>query len=178
MYDDPGNPFASEGFDLPLLPTTRYGITEPELTDNEDNDPLDEWESDPSADEEPSKRAENEIYSMLSDPLDLVNTHASVLLNRQTMRSSQSQRRSMSVDIGFMPNRGTTEQRSDYNFGQMPPKNMPSLHVQRPSGASDIVDSKRDTKFYDFYDSVLAEYGVQINMDTLEPKAAVLSANY
>lgn len=178
MYDDPGNPFASEGFDLPLLPTTRYEITESELTDNEDDDPFDEWESDPSADGEPSKRAENEIYSMLSDPFDLVNTHASVLLNRQTMRSSQSQRRSMSVDIGFMPHRGTTEQRNDYNFGQFPPENIPSLHIQRPSGGSITVDPKRDTKFYGFYDSVLAEYGMEMDMDKLEPKAAVLSPSY
>lgn len=158
MYDDPGNPFASEGFDLPLLPTTRYGTEEFEDTDN-DND--DEWESDHSDDGKPSNRPEKEILSMLSDPFDLANVHAWVLLNRQTMRSSQSQRRSMSVDIGFMPNRGTTEQRDYYNFGQSPPKDLPSLHIQRPSGASNTVDSKRDTKFYEFYDNVLAEYGIK-----------------
>jgi hypothetical protein len=64
----------------------------------------------------------------------------------------------MSVDITLMPARRSME-RSDTD--QQWPGDVPLLHTRHPSGTIFTMESKRDTQFYDFYDDLLVEYGVE-----------------
>jgi hypothetical protein len=66
----------------------------------------------------------------------------------------------MSVDIGFMPSRRSMERNETSDADQYWPGDVPLLHKRHPSGTIFTTESKRNTRFYDFYDDLLAEYGV------------------
>jgi hypothetical protein len=149
MYEDPGNPFDFEKFeDPPLLYTAQVEDAGWE-TDDSDTWPL----TNPDV-TQTSPRGERNITSVFSDPFDLVD----VDIERETWSSFGSNRRSMSVDIGFLPMQGMIEGRRPSDFEPFWPLPVPTLHIQHPSGSLFTADTKRDTKFYDFYDDLLAEY--------------------
>lgn len=105
------------------------------------------------------------MTSMFSDPFDLVNLRDTSPSNRETLSSFQSTGRSMSVDIGFLPTQGTTEQ-TDLSITEPTwPGHTPILHIPHPSGTMFTMNSKRDTQFYEFYDDLLAEYGIEKSID-------------
>jgi hypothetical protein len=149
MYEDPGNPFGFESFENPPLPSTAY--VEDAGWDIDDNGP---WPLPGPEVVQTSLRAERDIVSVSSDPFDLVNVHT----DRETRSSFGSNRRSMSVDIGFLPMQGMIEGRRPSDFETPWPLPIPTLHVQHPIGTLFTIHTKRDTKFYDFYDDLLAEY--------------------
>lgn len=151
MYSDPGNPFAIESYIDPPLPPPEYEEDNGWETDNSESWPLPDTEA-----TQASSRAEQEILSVFSDPFDLVNVHT----DRETWSSFGSNRRSMSVDIGFLPMHGLMEGRRPSDVELSWPLNAPTIHVQHPSGTLFTADAKRDTKFYDFYDDILAEYEI------------------
>lgn len=141
MYEDPGNPFDFESFEDPLLPSIEHVEDAGWETDNSEPWPLPGLEI-----AQTSSRAERDILSVFSDPFDLVNAHT----DRETWSSFGSTRRSMSVDIEFLPIQGLIEGRrpSDVEpFWHLP---VPTLHIQHPSGTLFTMDTRRDTKFYDF----------------------------
>lgn len=154
MYEDPGNPFDFESFDEPPLASTSYIEDAAWETDDSETWPLPNIEI-----TQTSLRAERDIVSVFSDPFDLVN----VQTDRDTWSSFGSNRRSMSVDIGFLPMQGMIERRRPSDFETSWPLPIPTLHIQHPSGTLFTTESKRDTKFYDFYDDLLAEYETQGN---------------
>ena len=149
MYEDPGNPFDFESFEDPPLLSTEYVGDAGWETDNSETWPL----SNPEV-TQTSPRADRNVLSMFSDPFDLVNVHT----DRETWSSFGSNRRSMSVDIGFLPMQGMMDGRRPSDFELSWPLNVPMLHVEHPSGTLFTMDTKRDTKFYDVYDDLLAEY--------------------
>ena len=149
MYEDPGNPFDFESFEDPSLLAETYVEDAGWETDNSETWPLPDTEV-----MQTSPRAERDIISVFSDPFDLVNLHA----DHETWSSFGSNRRSMSVDIGFLPMQGMMEGRRPSDFEPFWPVPVPTLHIQHPSGALFTMNTKRDTKFYDFYDDLLAEY--------------------
>ena len=154
MYEDPGNPFDFESFEDPPLPSIDHVEDAEWETDNSETWPLPGPEI-----VQTSSRAERDTLSVFSDPFDLVNAHA----DRETWSSFGSTRRSMSVDIGFLPIQGLIEggRPSDVEpFWHLP---VPTLHIQHPSGTLFTMDTRRDTKFYDFYDDLLAEYETEGN---------------
>lgn len=159
IYSDPGNPFDTEEPESSLLPSTTYVQTKSGDTDNSES-----WQpTDPEV-TRASHKMEQDKLSMFSDPFDLVDVRTGSVSNRGTWSTFQSNRRSMSVDIGFLPTQKMMEQYSMSESGPIwPPDNIPTLHVQHPSGALFTTDTRRDTRFYDFYDDLLAEYGIGEN---------------
>lgn len=149
MYEDPGNPFDFENFDDPPPLSTEHVEDAGWETDNSETWPL----SDPDV-VQTSRRAQRDILSVFSDPFDLVNVYT----DRETWSSFASNRRSMSVDIGFLPMQGMMEGRRPSDSELSWPLNAPTVYVQYPSGTLFTLDTRRDTKFYDFYDDLLAEY--------------------
>jgi hypothetical protein len=149
MYEDPGNPFDFESFEDPPLPSIEHIEDAGWETDNSETWPLPGPEIAPT-----SSRAERDIPSVFSDPFDLVNAHT----DRETWSSFGSTRRSMSVDIGFLPMQGMMEGRRPSDVEPFWPLPLPTLHIQHPSGTLFTTDTRRDTRFYDFYDDLLAEY--------------------
>lgn len=152
MYEDPGNPFDFERYENTPLSYTAHVEDTGWETDDSETWPLPNTEITHT-----SHRAERDIVSVFSDPFDLVN----VQTDRETWSSFGSNRRSMSVDIGFLPMHGMIEGRRPSDFETSWPLPIPTLHIQHPSGTLFTMDSKRDTKFYDFYDDLLAEYGIE-----------------
>ena len=149
MYEDPGNPFDFESFeDPPLLYTAQIEDAGWE-TDDSETWPL----SGPEA-VQTSPRAGRDVNSIFSDPFDLVNAHT----DRETWSSFGSNQRSMSVDIGFLPTQGMMEGHRPPDLEPFWPLPVPTLQIQHPSGTLFTMDTKRDTRFYDFYDDLLAEY--------------------
>jgi hypothetical protein len=96
IYADPGNPFAVEEFDFSLLPSTTY--VQNVRGDADNNEP---WHHKDSEAAQTLHR--QETLSILSDPFDLVNFQNGLVSNRGTWSTVQSNRRSMSVDIEFLP---------------------------------------------------------------------------
>jgi hypothetical protein len=138
------------------------------LTDEHANDD-DEWDSWDEDDLEPSQRIEGQTHNRLSNPFDLVEINPfdpaeernRTYSRRDTLKASRPSRRSMSVDIGFMPTRSSIG-RNDLSYNdQHWPSDVPLLHTKHPNGTIFTTESKRDTRFYDFYDNLLAEYGVE-----------------
>jgi hypothetical protein len=153
IYADPGNPFAVEEFDFSLLPSTTYvqntnghaGNSEP-------------WHyKDPEAAQVFHRQ---ETLSILSDPFDLVDVQNGPVSNRGTWSTFQSNRRSMSVDIGFLPILRSKDQDDKFDDSSIWADNIPTLQIEHPSGTIFTMDSRRDTRFYDFYDDLLVEYGI------------------
>ncbi|TLD04571.1 hypothetical protein E2P81_ATG10645, partial [Venturia nashicola] len=156
IYVDPGNPF-DEKFETPFLPSTIYGRDVNSDTDN--SDALEHQ----SEIVQSFGRSQRDLNSMFSDPFDLVNLRDTPS-NRESLSSSQSTRRSMSVDIGFLPTQRTTESTDISKIESMWPDHAPMLHIPHPSGTV-FTMHKRDTKFYEFYDDLLMEYGVEKSID-------------
>ena len=138
------------------------------LIDEHANDD-DEWDSWDEDDLEPSQGIEGQTHDRLSNPFDLVEINPfdpaeernRTYSRRDTLKASRPGRRSMSVDIGFMPTRSSIG-RNDLSYNdQHWPGDVPLLHTKHPSGTIFTTESKRDTRFYDFYDDLLAEYGVE-----------------
>lgn len=105
------------------------------------------------------------MTSMFSDPFDLVDIHDDASSNRESLGSLQSTRRSMSVDIGFLPAQNIAEQNYDFDSEKLWHDGAPVLHIPHPSGTVFTTSSKRNTQFYEFYDGLLAEYGIEQNSD-------------
>jgi hypothetical protein len=147
IYADPGNPFGFEEFEDSLLPTTANADKTRRETDSSTTWPF----TDPKI-TQTSCRAEREINSVFSDPFDLANPHS----DRGTWSSFGSNRRSMSVDIGFLPMQSILDHRRSSDTEPHWPLNVPTLHVQHPSGT--VFTTNRDSRFYDFYDDLLADY--------------------
>lgn len=158
MYEDPGNPFDFESFEDPPLPYTAQVEDAGWETDDGEMWPL----AGPEV-VQTSPRAEREIVSVFSDPFDLVNVHT----DRETWSSFGSNRRLMSVDIGFLPMQGMVEGRRPSDFEPFWPLLVPTLHIQHPSGTLSTMDTERDTKFYDFYHDLFAEYETEENDDKI-----------
>jgi hypothetical protein len=158
MYEDPGNPFNFESFEDPSLLSSPYVEDAGWETDNSETWPL----SDPEV-VQTSPRAGRDILSVFSDPFDLVNAHTDC----ETWSSFGSNRRSMSVDIGFLPMQGMMDGHRPSEVEPFWPLTVPTLHVQHPSGTLFTMYTRRDTKFYDFYDDLLAEYEPKENKNGL-----------
>jgi hypothetical protein len=167
VYEDPGNPFdfgAIMPIDRPPSTSTGQEI----LTDEHTNDD-DQWDSWDEDGPEPSPGADSKMYSRLSNPFDLVEINPfdpveeanSTFSRRDTLKPSRPNRRSMSVDIGFMPARRSLKRNDLTSTDQDWPGDVPLLHTTHPSGMIFTTESKRDTKFYAFYDDLLAEYGAE-----------------
>jgi len=73
----------------------------------------------------------------------------------------------MSVDIGFIPTTRCSMERDELpDSDQRRTGDIPLLHTRHhPSGTIFTAESKRDSRFYDFYDDLLAEYGVGKDTD-------------
>jgi hypothetical protein len=163
VYEDPGNPFEFEAFDLFSSPSTIQETLTGEHTVDEDQ--WDSWDED---EPEPSQGAESKTHSMLSNPFDLVEINPfdpgeernRTYSRADTLRAGHPKRRSMSVDIGFMPARRSIGRINLSDTDQFWPGDVSLLHTKHPSGTIFTTESKRDTKFYDFYDDLLAEYGI------------------
>lgn len=153
VYEDPGNPFDFGAFDIPLSSST----SQETLIDDHtlDDEQCDRWTEDDSA---LSHEPDGKMNSMLSNSFDLIEVHSPTDSRREILRSSQPSRRSMHVDIALMPTRRSMEP-SDTD--QQWPGDVPLLHTRHPSGTIFTTESKRNTQFYDFYDDLLAEYGVE-----------------
>jgi hypothetical protein len=149
MYEVLGNPFDFELCENTPLPHVTHVEDTGWETDDSETWPLPNTEI-----AQISRRAERDIVSVFSDPFDLVN----VQTDRETWSSFGSNRRSMSVDIGFLPTQGIIEERGPSDFEPPWPLPIPTLHIQHPSGTLFTMTTKRDMKFYDFYDDLLAEY--------------------
>jgi hypothetical protein len=162
VYDDPGNPFEVEP-DRPPSPLASQGTLTDEHTIDDD-----QWESWDEDDLTPSHGAERRTHDRLSNPFDLVEINPfdpaeernRTYSRRDTLKASRPSRRSMSVDIGFMPARRSTGRNNLSGTDQYWPGDVPLLHTKHPSGTIFTTESKRDTRFYDFYDDLLAEYGL------------------
>jgi hypothetical protein len=161
VCDDPGNPFEVVPDRPPSPSASRETLTDEQTIDD------DQWESWDEDDIEPKHGFERKTHNRLSDQFDLVEINPfdpaeernRTYSRRDTLRASRPSRRSMSVDIGFMTARhsiGRTElSDTDYWSGDVP-----LLHTKHPSGPIFTTESKWDTRFYDFYDDSLAEYGL------------------
>jgi len=130
-----------------------------------DDDQWDSWDEDGP---EPSPGADSKMHSMLSNPFDLeinpfdpIEEANRTYSRRDTLKPSRPNRQSMSVDIGFMPARRSLKRNDLTSTDQNWPGDVPLLHTTHPSGTIFTTESKRDTKFYDFYDDLLTEYGVE-----------------
>jgi hypothetical protein len=156
IYADPGNPFAVEEFYFSLLPSTTYVQNTNGHADNSES-----WRfEDPE-----TAQTSHRMYtlSVLSDPFDLVNVQNGPVSNRGPWSTFQSNRRSMSVDIGFLQMLRSKYEDDIFDKEPIWPDTIPTLQVEHPSGTIFTMDSRRDTRFYDFYDDLLAEYGVEEN---------------
>jgi hypothetical protein len=166
VYEDPGNPFDFGATNPRPLPSTRQETLTDEHTNDDDQwDSWDEDEDDPEA----SHETESKMNNRLSNPFDLVEINPfdpveeanRTYSRRDILKPSRPNRRSMSVDIGFLPARRST-QRNELSGTDDPwPGDVLLLRTKHPSGTIFTTESKRDTKFYDFYDDLLAEYGVE-----------------
>jgi hypothetical protein len=156
IYADPGNPFAVEEFDFSLPPSTTYVQNTNGHADNSEP-----WRFENPETAQTSHRMDT--LSILSDPFDLVNVQNGLVSNRGSWSTFQSNRRSMSVDIGFLPILRSKDQDDTFDDESIWPDNIPTLQIEHPSGTIFTMDSRRDTRFYDFYDDLLAEYGVEEN---------------
>lgn len=165
MYEDPGNPFTIEEYEDRMSPPTAYVNNINWQTDNSETWPLPDLETVKS-----SPRADRDNFSVLSDPFDLVNDQS----NRETWSSFESNRRSMSVDIGFLPMLSTVGQRRSSDFELSWPLHVPTMHIEHPRGIQFTMDTKRDTRFYDFYDDLLAEYETVGDSDGAEHRQRML----
>lgn len=162
IYQDPGNPFDVEDFASLPLPFTASQGPVPGIDWETDNNEM--WPFPGAEVAQTSSRAERDIISVSSDPFDLVTTNS----DRETWSSFESDRRSMSVDIGFLPLQSTMEPQGSSDFDPFPPLHVPILHVQHPSATLFTMDTRRDTKFYDFYDDLLMEYGIDGSDDGMQ----------
>jgi hypothetical protein len=154
IYADPGNPFAVEEFDFSLLPSTTYV-----QNTNGHADSSEPWRFEDPETAHTSHRMDT--LSILSDPFDLVDVQNGPVSNRGTWSTFQSNRRSMSVDIGFLPILRSKDQNDEFDDETIWPDNIPTLQIEHPSGTIFTMDSRRDTRFYDFYDDLLVEYEVE-----------------
>lgn len=153
VYEDPGNPFEFDAFDLALSsPTSQETLTDENMSDH------DQWNRWTGDDPNLSLKDNSKMYSM---PFDLIETHNPTDPRRDTLRPSRHNRRSMSVDIGFMPERRSMRRGESSDTDQYWPGDVPLLHTRHLSGTISTTESKRDTRFYDFYNDLLAEYGVE-----------------
>jgi hypothetical protein len=105
-----------------------------------------------------SKTKKQDKLSVPSDPFNLTNTRAPS--ERETWTSLGPSRRLMSVNIGTLPTSKTLDPYNPSDDEPSWPNIMPTMHVQHPGGALFTTDAKRNTRFYDFYDDLLAEYGI------------------
>jgi hypothetical protein len=110
IYVDPGNPFAVDEFDFSLLPSTTYVQNTNGHADNSES-----WRYNDQEATRSSHRREQDTLSILSDPFDLVNVQNGQISNRGTWSTFQSNRRSMSVDIGFLPILRSKDQDDTYS---------------------------------------------------------------
>jgi len=166
VYEDPGNPFDFDAFDVSYSPSTSQETLTNAHTINYDQPH--HWAGNES---QPSHGPESRtIHSTLSNPFDLANLQNPNTCNsqRDTIRtSSRYPRRSMSVDIGFIPTTRCSMERDELpDSDQRRTGDIPLLHTRHhPSGTIFTAESKRDSRFYDFYDDLLAEYGVGKDTD-------------
>jgi hypothetical protein len=164
VYEDPGNPFNLGAINPPSSPPASQ-----ETLTNEhihDDDQWDSWDKD---DPSPPSGTDSKRHSTISNPFDHVKINPfdpaeeanRTCSRRETLKPSRPNRRSMSVDIGFLPARRSLKRNDLTNTDQNWPGDVPLLHTKHPSGTIFTTESKRDTKFYGFYDDLLAEYGVE-----------------
>lgn len=199
IYGDPGNPFAFDfgETNAPLLPSNSYEPAQGSHGSNRQS--RESWEADHTEDKPSPRREEQVIPSMLSDPFDLVtvsddrysaqesqnfldffaNANANAHPPNEGSRdSTTSHRRSLSIDIAFLP---TYEEERDKEITETQDAEVeviPTLHAQHPSGDLFAADTKRHTGFYDFYDDLLAEYGIGNYKDTTTIEQKVVPMAY
>lgn len=182
-YEDPGNPFGLDAFELSIIPSTSLQKHKNDF-DN-DRNIWEQWDSSETVVPESSQRTKQGISSMFSDPFDLDtavdgvpgsyrsgslsevsgDSDFSTIPHRATFESSStsSERRSMSVDIGYWPNEYRTTEQENSQEGE----SLSALQYHHPSGTIFLENNRRDTDFYDFYDDIFAGYVTQ-------PKSAVM----
>ncbi|KAK6424319.1 hypothetical protein LTR95_016401 [Oleoguttula sp. CCFEE 5521] len=76
-------------------------------------------------------------------------------LNREVRQA----RRSMSVDIAFMPPKPALQETA---CRMSRSGSLPAIRGQLPSGEPFWYDGERDSAFYDFYEELLALYGIEL----------------
>ncbi|KAM0721732.1 hypothetical protein Q7P37_002657 [Cladosporium fusiforme] len=152
-----GNPFASDALELSTLSSNRYQTTVDDDTNN--THAWEQWELQDTEGMHDSQRTKSDPFDLVGTPSSQDSQSSSTILgdmsfsralNRETLQSSaSSDRRSMSVDI-FLSGRNRkrdSHQSDEQSF----------LHFQHPSGTLFTENTKRNTNFYDFYDSILAD---------------------
>jgi hypothetical protein len=162
IYDDPGNPFEVEPHRPPSPSASQEMLTDEHTIDD------DQWESWDEDDLEPAHGVERKTHNRLSDQFDLVEINPfdpaeernRTYSRRDTLRASRPSRRSTSVDIGFMTVRRSIGRNDLSDTDQYWSGDVPLLHTNHPSGTIFTTESKRDTRSYDFYDDLMAEYGL------------------
>jgi hypothetical protein len=162
IYDDPGNPFEVEPGRPPSPSESQETLTDEHTLDD------DQWESWDEDDLKPAHGAGRKTHNKLSNPFDLVETNPfdpaeernRTYSRRGTSKASRPSGRSMSVDIGFMPARRSIGRNDLSDTDQYWSGDVPLLHTKHPNGTIFTTESKRDTRFYDFYDDLLAEHGL------------------
>lgn len=181
VYEDPGNPFELDTIEDTTLPSINY---QQDADANADNrGARQQWDMNSI---EVPQRTKQEISSMFSDPFDLATVNDGTTssqdsresssslrdadtfesLHRETFQSStSSDQRSMSVDIAFLPDAHRTQERELHQSDSSR-----LVHFPHPSGTLFTEDTRRDSKFYDFYDSILAEYGIEPSRNTVPLK--------
>lgn len=179
IYGDPGNPFDFDFDDTnaPFLLSNPFESAQDLHASKRQS--WESWEAD-HTDKKPSPRREEQVIpSMLSDPFDLVtvsddrysaqesqnlldffanaNTHNPDAGPRE---SAASHRRTLSIDIAFLPSYDENKDKETADIQRSEDRFMPTLHPRNSSGDLWAADTKRHTRFYDFYDDLLAEYGI------------------
>lgn len=162
MYEDPGNPSDAEDSKFSLLPSTNHVQDASDDADNSET-----WHFVDAEATLPSHRNKQFELSKFSNPFDLVKGRAGSVKSRETWSFFNSDRRPMSVDVGFLPAQKMADQHHVPNCDQIWTNFVPNLQIQHQRGTIFTSDTKRDTGFYDFYDDLLAEYAIEkIGNDT------------
>lgn len=178
IYQDPGNPFA---VDDPSLSQDQVSSSYGDYGSKYNG--ADHWKSQPGYRWQDTRLDVDDKHSEPSEPWDLASTRDADTDSESSRSSPQSvafvfaptpqhatsmeprhgDRRSMSVEISFLPS--WIDQIADTdNVCELPPRgwrsdSLPTLHIQ-PAGEIALRDGRRDTDFYAFYDDLLAEYGI------------------
>lgn len=181
IYGDPGNPFDLDFDDTnaPLLPSNSYEPAQGSHVSSRQS--WESWHAE-RAEDKPSPRLDEQVIpSMLSDPFDLVtvrddrygaqesqnfldifaNASANAHPPNEGSRAfTTSHRRSLSIDIALLPSYEEERDKEITETQGAEVEAIPTLHAHHPSGDLFAADTKRHTEFYDFYDDLLAEYGI------------------
>jgi len=188
LYKDPGNPFSPSDVSPPSLPPPRdSGFY---FSDDYPGPWSFAEDHDTSRNGSPAVPKINEEHlSLLSDPFDLASLadatssssldsgppvlHAPVPIRRGTPTIVRDTlRRSMSVDIGFLPPFTYGEDEQNLSWDHRPEQrrsvsdgqsseyrfNFPSASGTAFTAGAGTRDQRRDSEFYRFYDEVVAEY--------------------